>query len=583
MTRIERRFDSIAGYAKKAGAAMGVAFSAGFFKEGILSAIEFGDSIGKAAIKSGIAAEQISALSYATKQLGDIELPQLSDALKKMQVNLVGGSDAFGNIGLHIDDLRRLSPEKQFELIAQRISEIQDPSEKTAAAVGIFGKAGADLLPVFAEGAAGIRKYTEEARKFGIALDENMVKTLQEGDEAIKKLSATWDGFMRSVAVSTLRVAQALNVIDKDKIGEIKDQIAQARLAMGEMSAAGVSTSSEAFKEADARVAELEKRLERIRIGGGGAVRGGKGAFKPTNNSIIIDHEAEEKAAKAAAEALKAKRDALDFVTVSAERGKNAAYEYAMAWAEINDAAAMAFQRQKDAIDEVTLTAEQSYGALIRDATNYKELLEQYPEVYRQMIEAQKEQLSEAQKANEAIRGQMSKTEQYSQEINRAIYADFHDLFMNMGKGADNFGEHLKYTLRSIVADGLTNSIFSSIGGVSSWMATLFNAKGNVFDHGLIKGFSNGGLFNSPTGFTYGSGQLGVLGEAGPEAIMPLSRGRDGRLGIAGGTHTVIEHTQNNYFYAGSDIELRREMPELLRSTRQQIVSDIISLRRRGR
>jgi len=48
--------------------------------------------------------------------------------------------------------------------------------------------------------------------------------------------------------------------------------------------------------------------------------------------------------------------------------------------------------------------------------------------------------------------------------------------------------------------------------------------------------FANGGIVNSPTMFAYangGTGRFGVMGEAGPEAIMPLKRGRDGRLGVA--------------------------------------------------
>ena len=56
--------------------------------------------------------------------------------------------------------------------------------------------------------------------------------------------------------------------------------------------------------------------------------------------------------------------------------------------------------------------------------------------------------------------------------------------------------------------------------------------------------FANGGIINKPTMFAFangGAGQLGLMGEAGPEAIMPLRRGRDGRLGVeaAGGGGAV--------------------------------------------
>ena len=51
---------------------------------------------------------------------------------------------------------------------------------------------------------------------------------------------------------------------------------------------------------------------------------------------------------------------------------------------------------------------------------------------------------------------------------------------------------------------------------------------------GGVTAFAKGGVIASPSYFPMGQG-LGVAGEAGAEAIMPLSRGSDGRLGVAGG------------------------------------------------
>jgi lambda family phage tail tape measure protein len=60
------------------------------------------------------------------------------------------------------------------------------------------------------------------------------------------------------------------------------------------------------------------------------------------------------------------------------------------------------------------------------------------------------------------------------------------------------------------------------------------SAMGNVFDTGgLVTAFASGGVISQPTMFGMGSGGLGIAGEAGPEAIMPLSRGPDGKLGVS--------------------------------------------------
>jgi phage-related minor tail protein len=50
---------------------------------------------------------------------------------------------------------------------------------------------------------------------------------------------------------------------------------------------------------------------------------------------------------------------------------------------------------------------------------------------------------------------------------------------------------------------------------------------------GAIKPFASGGVIGTPTYFPLSSSGLGLAGEAGPEAIVPLTRGPDGRLGVA--------------------------------------------------
>lgn len=59
-------------------------------------------------------------------------------------------------------------------------------------------------------------------------------------------------------------------------------------------------------------------------------------------------------------------------------------------------------------------------------------------------------------------------------------------------------------------------------------------AKGGIFESGL-EAFALGGVVNSPTFFKFASGcsfKKGLMGEAGPEAILPLKRGSDGSLGV---------------------------------------------------
>ena len=63
---------------------------------------------------------------------------------------------------------------------------------------------------------------------------------------------------------------------------------------------------------------------------------------------------------------------------------------------------------------------------------------------------------------------------------------------------------------------------------------------GAAFSQGRVTPFAKGGVVSQATGFPMRGGS-GLMGEAGPEAIIPLARGADGRLGVqsAGGSHPV--------------------------------------------
>jgi phage-related minor tail protein len=91
----------------------------------------------------------------------------------------------------------------------------------------------------------------------------------------------------------------------------------------------------------------------------------------------------------------------------------------------------------------------------------------------------------------------------------------------------------------------LTNSLFSGstslFGGTSSGITGGTGAE----DAGSVQPFATGGVIATPNFFPLGNNQLGVAGEAGPEAIMPLARGPDGRLGVAAGSAAAPNVTVN--------------------------------------
>ncbi len=80
------------------------------------------------------------------------------------------------------------------------------------------------------------------------------------------------------------------------------------------------------------------------------------------------------------------------------------------------------------------------------------------------------------------------------------------------------------------------------VGGAMT--GVVASARGNVMSQGRVMPFADGGIVNSPTLFPMRGG-TGLMGEAGPEAIMPLARGADGRLGVRAGTASAVNVTVN--------------------------------------
>lgn len=123
--------------------------------------------------RTGISVEALAELDHAA-QMSGTSLEAVEGGLTKMGVKLVdaaGGSKtavaAFDAIGVSVSELQSLSPDQQFAVIAEELSKIEDPGARAAATMDIFGKSGADLIPLMKDGAKGIQSFREEAKKLG--------------------------------------------------------------------------------------------------------------------------------------------------------------------------------------------------------------------------------------------------------------------------------------------------------------------------------------------------------------------------------------------------------------------------------
>jgi lambda family phage tail tape measure protein len=152
-------------------------------------------------------------------------------------------------------------------------------------------------------------------------------------------------------------------------------------------------------------------------------------------------------------------------------------------------------------------------------------------------------------------------------ELTVAITADTSDFqaaLASLGKQSDSFASAITRAFKQAVVGGKDfGSVLSSLalqiaglalnkalqpltsligGGITSLFSAFGLAKGGVVADGQIRKFATGGIVSAPTLFPLAHG-IGLMGEAGPEAVLPLTRGSDGKLGVAsagGGSPTVV-------------------------------------------
>jgi lambda family phage tail tape measure protein len=167
--------------------------------------------------------------------------------------------------------------------------------------------------------------------------------------------------------------------------------------------------------------------------------------------------------------------------------------------------------------------------------------------------------------------------------------------FVTTGKA--NFRDFAASVLRDISRMIIRYAIFNAVKGImnifnpaaalGSSAANVaqyapLNAKGNVYAQNGIQAFARGGIVNGPTLFPFAKG-IGLMGEAGPEAIMPLRRGRDGNLGVmssgGGGTTNVVV----NVDASGSSVEGDQQQAKALGNAISAAVqSELVKQKRPG-
>jgi hypothetical protein len=193
-----------------AGAALGAAVGAAAVSLGVAikKTIDQADELGKVSQKIGIPVEELSRLKHAA-DLSGVSFEGLTTSFGRLSRNMAevaaGASgpaaQAFRTLGIEVqnaDGTLKASSDVMKEL-ASRFAGMRDGAAKTALAVQLFGRAGADLIPLLNSGADGLDKMMREADELGIVITDKTAKAAEQFNDNLTRLQRVGDSLVVGV------------------------------------------------------------------------------------------------------------------------------------------------------------------------------------------------------------------------------------------------------------------------------------------------------------------------------------------------------------------------------------------------
>lgn len=655
----------------------------------VKKSIDASDELFNLQAKTGIAAKALIGLGNAAK-LADVDQGTLAKGLTKLSVNLVKAAEGnddlarkFKALGVNVKDANGqvVPADRALKQVADRFADMPDGAQKAAAAVALFGKSGAELIPLLNEGAAAMEKFsfkvgedfaarsdlfsdtvTElgiKTQGFGLELTDALLPALQSIIEVFSDLFDTdqdWtalfkviEGVIRGLAVAIYTVVKAVDVLIKNVVAAVQ---AAGQALSGDFGAAWqtiTSRVSSGIEEQKKILADLNK------LAFGSAPSPGTGR-RTGGRSMALDTSAADRdaAAEARRRAAEAKRAATEQERLLERRASlmqkandlqeglrrkiedttNAYLEIGSPeidrlWLERNDALTEAQRITNDLADNLTNLANDFRAAgMSFDMKPTIDLINQYGKVLTDVANKQYQQdfsdywtrQGEAiDKATESV-WDNARALQYNNDIMGGLkdgltgyieqIGTMRDALSSLGQqafqgiedalvslvttGTTNFREFarsiLEATSRMIIQQLILKTIMQAIGAIggggSGFSFGNFNASSVGFNPVAFSGpklYADGGIVSKPTMFAFangGAGNLGLMGEAGPEAIIPLRRGADGKLGVAGGGGTTVNVSVDA---KGTSVQGDNNRGEALgRAVSQAVQAELIKQRRPG-
>jgi hypothetical protein len=185
------------------------------------------DSTSKLAARLGFTYGEMAGLALAA-DLSGVSMDQIAAAATKADVAFVKAANGsktaratFDRLGLSMETLNGMSASERFDAIAAAIAALPTEAERAAAAVQIFGRAGAELLPLFSQGAAGIAAARAEAEAFGLTLTNEQGQNVEAMNDAFTRAQQAIQGVVGQIVAYLSPAVESVTTAFSDFIGSV--------------------------------------------------------------------------------------------------------------------------------------------------------------------------------------------------------------------------------------------------------------------------------------------------------------------------------------------------------------------------
>lgn len=494
-------------------ATIGSAAAVGALARMVTKTIDLGDKMQKLSLRLGLTTEYLSEMRYVAESTG-VGFDTFAMAIQRMERRLgqlaaTGkgeAKEALDQLGMSISDLAGLSGAEQLDKLADAISGVDDQQQKLFIAMKLFDSEGVRMLQMLEDGAAGMDEMRRKAADLGVTIDSLDAIKLENLKQQVTDLGFAWEGFANTLTMSVEpAITGVLNLLAEGLQGFSDFQRQAENYRRGIDAAIGVPANEGDFDfvgpGSSLNVPDAPERTPwtppTSTAAGGASKSGGRG-------------------------------------------GKSEAQKMAEDFDKLRESLFPLVKLENDYYKNLTLI-NQAMDMAGGSTTVYDEALAELTT-----------QFEEAEAAAKVAAGSMVDWQRLMDDaigdLASGMADTLVDAFMTGELAFEDFAKSFLADIAKMIIQAQILAALSAATGGGSSIGSLIgsligikSADGNVFSGGNVIPFAKGGaLIDRPTLFPMANGATGIAGEAGTEAIFPLTR-IGGKLGIdASGVGGVV-------------------------------------------